>query len=420
MVSYYQAKVFYAWHIKLKAIIRAKGQEMSRLDITIPEGTRDRLFAEADIYQRLVERFTGIYEKSGFLRVETPTIENYDLIATVNSSIKQENMYKLTDNTGKLMALRPDNTTPIARVAATKLKNAGLPQKLFYNQNIYRINGDYSGKRNEIFQSGIELIGAPGLKGDILCITTALEILKSLGLNYKLEIGHAGFFNSIVSSCGLTDDEDAELRKFVEAKRYVRFQGQQKSKFGEKIMKLPQLFGGEEIFDEAAEVAEGIPEAVSALEYVKKLYGLFVNAGYRDQIMIDLDIVPKFNYYTGVLFRGYIDKAGEPVLKGGRYDKLLSTFGFDVPATGFAINVCAAADALEKTGMMLDSKAPDVIVHFDENSFPDAAKRKKWYNEQGLICELSTFENINETYKYAKHMNIKKVENLTSDTEVSG
>lgn len=136
--------------------------------------------------------------------------------------------------------------------------------------------------------------------------------------------------------------------------------------------------------------------------------------------MIDLDIVPKFNYYTGVLFRGYIDKAGEPVLKGGRYDKLLSTFGFDVPATGFAINVCAAADALEKTGMMLDSKAPDVIVHFDENSFPDAAKRKKWYNEQGLICELSTFENINETYKYAKHMNIKKVENLTSDTEVSG
>ena len=394
-----------------------KEQNMSRLDITIPEGTRDRLFAEADLYQRLIQRFTGIYEQSGFLRVETPTIENYDLIATVNSSIKQENMYKLTDNTGKLMALRPDNTTPIARVAATKLHNAGLPQKLFYNQNIYRINGDYSGKRNEILQSGIELIGAPGIKGDILCITTALEILKSLGLNYKLEIGHAGFFNSIINSYGLTDEEDAELRKFVEAKRYVKFQRKQDSKFDEKLMKLPQLFGGAEIFEEAAEVADGIPEAEEALEYVKKLYGLFIEAGYRDQIMIDLDIVPNFSYYTGVLFRGYIDNAGEPVLKGGRYDKLLSTFGLDVPATGFAINVCAAADALEKTGRMLDSKMPDVIIHYDEKNFSDAVNRKKWYNEQGLICELSTFDDIEETNKYAKRMNIKKVENLTSGME---
>ena len=390
---------------------------MIRLDITIPEGTRDRLFAEADLYQRIVERFTNIYEKSGFLRVETPTIENYDLIAAVNSSIRQENMYKLTDNTGKLMALRPDNTTPIARVTATKLKSAGLPQKLFYNQNIYRINGDYSGKRNEILQSGIELIGTSGIKGDILCITTAFEALKSLGLNYKLEIGHAGFFNSIVKSLGLTDDEDAELRNFVEVKRYVRNQSQENSKFGERLMKLPQLFGGAEIFDQAAEVADGIPEAVEALEYVKKLYGLLEKAGYSDKIMIDLGIVPKFDYYTGVLFRGYIDKSGEAVLKGGRYDKLLATFGFDVPATGFAINVCAVADALEKAGMMLDSKAPDVIVHYDEIHFVDALNRKKWYNEQGLICELSIFDNLEMTYNYAKMMNIKKVENLTSTAE---
>lgn len=386
---------------------------MGKLDITIPEGTRDLLFAEADLYQRLTQRFTAIYEQSGFSRVETPTIENYDLISTVNSSIKQENMYKLTDNTGKLMALRPDNTTPIARVAATKLRNAGLPQKLFYNQKIYRINGDYSGKRNEILQSGIELIGAPGLKADILCIMTALEALKSLGLKYKLEIGHAGFFNSIINSVGLNDEDNAELRKTVEEKRFVRFEKQ--SECEDRIRKLPQLFGGAEIFEKAYETAEGIPEAEKSLEYVKTLYNLLADAGYSEQIMIDLDIVPKLDYYTGILFRGYIDNAGEPVLNGGRYDKLLSTFGYDAPATGFAINVCAVADALQKNRMMLDSKTPDVIVHFDENNFREAIGRKKWYNEQGLICELSTFDDIAETNKYAKAMNIKKVENLTSN-----
>ena len=390
---------------------------MNKLDITIPEGTRDLLFAEAELYRRLEQKFTEIYKQSGFSRVDTPTIENYDLIATVNSSIKQENMYKLTDNTGRLMALRPDNTTPMARVVATKLQNAGLPQKLYYNQNIYRINGDYSGKRNQILQSGIELIGAPGLKGDLLCIMTALESLKSLGLKYKLEIGHAGFFNSIIDSYGLSDEKDAELRKIVDAKRYVKYQSGNSGEFDDRIRKLPQLFGGAEIFDKAHEVSAGISEAENALKYVEKLYKILVDAGYGEYIMLDLDIVPKFDYYTGVLFRGYIDQAGEPVLKGGRYDKLLSTFGYDVPATGFAINLCAAADALMKSGMMLDPRPTDVIVHYDENSFEKAVSRKKWYNEQGLICELSVFDSIEKTNNYAKRMNIKKVEIINSEME---
>ena len=389
---------------------------MNKPDITIPEGTRDLLFAEADLYKRLEQKFTKIFEQSGFSRVETPTIENYDLISTVNRSIRQENMYKMTDNTGKLMALRPDNTTPIARVVATKLQNAGLPQKLFYNQKIYRINSDYSGKRNEILQSGIELIGAPGLKADLLCITTALEALKSLGLKYKLEIGHAGFFNSLINSYGLSDEGDEKLRGYVETKRYVKDQGKSSALPDAKLRKLPQLFGGAEIFSEARQVADGNKEATEALDYVEKLYDLLVNAGYEEYIMIDLDIVPKFDYYTGVLFRGYVDKAGEPILKGGRYDKLLATFGYDVPATGFAVNVCAAADALIKTGMLLDVRPADVIIYYDENSFKKAIDRKKWYNDQGLTCELSTFDNIGKTKEYAKRMNINKVENLTSET----
>ncbi len=306
---------------------------MKKLDITIPEGTRDLIFAEADLQNRLATKFTDIYKSSGFCRVETPAIENYDLISTVNSSIKQENMYKLTDNTGKLMALRPDNTTPMARVAATKLYNSGKLQKLYYNQKIYRINGDYSGKRNEILQSGIELIGAPGLKGDLLCIMTALEIMKSLGLEYKLEIGHAGFFNSIVESYNLNDEEDAELRRYVEEKRYVRYQKNADSKFDDRLRKLPQLFGGAEIFAEAREIANGIAEAEAALDYVERLYNMLISAGYGEYIMLDLDIVPKFDYYTGVLFRGYIANAGEPVLKGGRYDRLLATFGRDLTDT---------------------------------------------------------------------------------------
>lgn len=391
---------------------------MYKLNKTIPEGTRDLLYAEVQLYDRITDSLTKIYELSGFKKIQTPVVENYDLIATVNPSVEQENLYKLTDNTGRLLAIRPDNTTPIARVAATKLRNETLPQKLYYNQNIYRINGDYSGKRNEILQSGIELIGAVGLKADLLCIITALEALKSLNLKCKLEIGHVGFFNALLNELNLDEDEALMVRNFVESKNFVSLNMYEKNLQIEKIRRLPLLFGNDEVLLEAYRLAGENKEAVEALDYVKKLYQLLVDAGYGEYIMIDMGIVHKFDYYTGAVFRGYIENAGEPVLKGGRYDRLLANFEYDVPATGFAINVCAVADAFIKTSSLPELHKSDAIVHYDEKTFGAAIKVKKMYSEKNMICELSAFESREETYKYAAETNIPEVIDLTAEGAV--
>ncbi|MBO5220136.1 MAG: ATP phosphoribosyltransferase regulatory subunit, partial [Clostridia bacterium] len=359
---------------------------MSKLNKNIPEGTRDLLYSEADLYEKVTSDFTKIYESAGFGRVVTPAIENYDLIAAINRSIQQENLYKLTDNTGHLLVIRPDNTTPIARVAATKLKNAVLPQKLYYNQSIYRINSENSGKRNEILQSGIELVGAGGLKSDLLCIMTALETLKCLNLNLKLEIGHVCYFNALLSELNLSEDEAITVRSFVEAKNFVSLNMFDKNLQNEKIRKLPLLYGNEEVFAEAEKLAEGNADAIAALDYVRALYDLLVSAGYGDDIMIDMGIVHKFDYYTGLVFRGYIDNAGEPVLKGGRYDKLLDSFDFDTPATGFAINVCAVVDSLIKAGNLPAMRHADAIVHCDDATVAAAINVRNSYLERGLLC----------------------------------
>ena len=131
-----------------------------KFNMTIPEGTRDHLYGEAELYENLTRRFGAIYEAAGCKRISTPAIENYDMFAAVNRSLKEEGVYKLTENTGRLLVLRPDNTTPIARVVATKLKGEPLPLKLYYSQPIYRINSDFSGMRSEVVQSGIEMVGA--------------------------------------------------------------------------------------------------------------------------------------------------------------------------------------------------------------------------------------------------------------------
>ncbi len=388
---------------------------MKKLNKTIPEGTRDLLYSEANLYESIASSFGKIFEGAGFSKICTPTVENYELFTAVNPSLKEESLYKLTDNTGKLLVIRPDNTTPIARVVATKLKNSGLPLKLYYTQNIYRINSDYSGMRNEVMQSGIELIGASGLKSDLLCIITALETLKSIGKKFKLEIGHVGYFNAIISKMGLSEDEAMTYRAFVESKNFVSLNMFNKNLQNDVIRKLPMLYGTSEVFYEAKELAGNNTDAISALNYVKTLYDLLSNAGYGEYITVDMSMVHKFDYYTGVVLRGYIDGAGEPVLKGGRYDSLLSGFDYDVPATGFAINVCAVADALIKAGKLPNERKTDAVVFYREDKLSEAVKVMNEYNQKGLICELSVYDTIEETLKYARTNGIDNVINLEAE-----
>jgi len=380
----------------------------------IPDGTRDIIYGEATLYTEIFDKFSEVYENAGFKQIITPAIEYYDVFDYAGQSIKQEEMYKLTDNNGRLIVLRADNTTPAARVAATRLRNNGLPQKLYYNQNVYRITGDYSGKRNEIFQSGVEIIGCNGIKNDLICIMTAIDTLKALNIKFKIEIGHVGYFNALMNELQISDDDAELIRLYVNNKNAVSLNVMNKIKDYDRIRRIPFLFGGEEVFAESEKLAGDNEEALQALNYVRELYELLTAAGYGDNIMIDMGIVHQIDYYTGVVFGGYIEGAGEPVLTGGRYDNLINNFDYNVPATGFAINVCLVADAMKNN--IGDAKSNEYIIHFTSDNINEAVK----FHQAHSNSEYSGFDCYDETVNYAKLNNIKYIVNITdSGTEVN-
>ncbi len=362
----------------------------------IPQGTRDILFGEASLYSDITERFSDVFKNSGFRQVRTPNIEFYDVFAC-DQSLKQESMYKLSDMSGRLIALRADNTTPMARVAVTKLKSCGLPVKLFYNQNTYRINSGWSGRRNEILQNGVEIIGSTGIKSDLICILTAIYALETLGIDYKIEIGNVGYYNAMIKQLGLNEEETQLVRRYVEQKNLGKVQG-----YG-KIGRIPLLYGGKEVFAEANELASGVNDALASLDYVRHLYDLLDKAGYSHRIIIDMGIVHDIDYYTGMVFRGYLEGAGEPVLTGGRYDNLLRMFGEDIPATGFAINIGIAADTIIKMRGIPDEKVPEYIIYFNEDDILSA----ELFCKNNGSCEYSCHASFEETAAYAKIRKIK-------------
>ncbi len=357
----------------------------------VPLGTRDIMFKEAKLFRSLENKLTALYESKGFSEIMTPGIEYYDVF-DAGSTLAQQQMYKLTSPDGRLLVLRADNTTPIARVAATKF-DCVTPVKLFYHQKVYRLSEGYKGRKSEIAQSGVEILGASGIHADLICLLTAIDTLSAFGDDFKLEIGHVGFYNALISELSLDAEQADKLRRLVETKDANKISGY------DKIKKIPFLFGGEEVLAQAEKIAGGNTEAQNALVYLKKLYAALSVAGYKDKIVIDLGIVHTFDYYTGVVFKGYMAGAGEPVLTGGRYDTLISKFDKDIPATGFGVNMSEVADTLLREGKDTnDNKTEKELVYFDAVSIKAASD----YVKETDGAELSALATKRQSMDYAE------------------
>lgn len=312
----------------------------------VPDGTRDLIFEEATAQWELEKELLQLYARLGFRPICTPTLEYCNVFDHDRQCIPQEDIYQFTDRSGRLVALRPDNTSPIARVASSKLRGADLPLKICYSQNVYRAGDAYHARRSEILQSGVEILGGETQAEDLCCLFTALLAMAACGGDYKIEIGHASFFETLLFDEELSEEERSDLKNYIAAKNSSGFSfslNAVASKAVELAAVLPRLCGSTDVLPRAKKLAAGNERALALLSYLESIYQAFSDAGFGDRIIIDLGIVQNIDYYTGLIFKGYLEGVGEEVLSGGRYDNLLKSFGYPLPACGFALNLSAAA-----------------------------------------------------------------------------
>lgn len=384
---------------------------MNRYDLITPEGTSDLLFEDCAMRRSLEEKLSGIFKSKGYCEIVTPGLEFFDVFNLNSRYFPQESMYKLSDNKGRLLVVRPDSTMPIARVAATRLRDAKLPLRLYYRQNVYRNKPVMRGRSDEIHQMGIELIGSDSKRADLEVISSAIEVLASFeNDDFRFELGDIGFFRELVNKLDADNAAKEEIRSLIEVKNYPALNDLLDSignnEITNALKQLPRLFGGEEVFDKAAELYddEKIRGVISEL---RGLYNSLIELGYGGKITIDLGIVNKLDYYTGVVMKGYLQGYGDAVLSGGRYNKLLAEFGYDVPATGFAVNVDAAAKVM-KQSHIYSAPVPDIIVYGSDGFVMEAIKYANGLRGKGLIVENSVFDSYDRTKEYAVEKGIAK------------
>lgn len=374
-----------------------------------PEGVRDILFEECRGHREVQRRLIWAFSLRGYREVMTPGLEYYDVFSLPGAALPQREMYKTTDNRGRLVVFRPDSTLPIARMAASRLQGQRKPLRLYYNQTIYRNRPDLSGRSDECAQMGVELMGVGGLGADLEVVSLAAQALEACAPGFRIELGHAGLFRVLADKLPMSEGQKEELRGTIEAKNYAALEelleplGSDPA--AEAIRRLPRLFGGEEALEEAGAFCTG--EAGEMLAYLRGVYGALCKLGLGERLMVDLGLVQRNDYYTGIVFSAYAPDHGAALLMGGRYDALCEKFGDPMPAVGFAVDVDACALLL--SGKMDKEPVPAVLIHGEPGFEAEAESAVSVMTRQGRLCELSLCETRQQAERYAKDMGIPRL-----------
>lgn len=370
---------------------------MKQHTIHTPIGTKDYLFDECRSMRFVQKRLSDLFLRRGFSEVICPTFEYYDVVLEQENPLPEELLFKMSECTGRLMVLRPDITTPIARIAATKMPEDAFPARLFYMQKSYRAGMPGSGHSTEVMQGGVELLGCGGINADIETIVMAVDALRACtDRKIHIEIGDAGFFKNLAAELHMDDVKFEQMRSMIENKNFAGL-NDMLEEYGDTAAKralcrLSRLFGGEEVLDIAQEYEKN-SNATKDLEYLRSLYCGLREAGVADCVSIDLGLVHQIDYYTGVIIRGYVEGIGKPVLSGGRYDKLTGAFGREMPAIGFAIDIDAVASQVK----VRENKASTILY-----VAPGAIRFAFDYMDENEGCSLSPERSLERTLERAK------------------
>lgn len=376
-----------------------------------PEGTKDYLFKECTAVNYISKKIEKVFINHQFHQVITPGLEFYDLFSEDSSGIAQESMFKTTDNSGRIVVVRPDSTLPIARMVTTRLQNEVFPVRLYYNQPVYRNNPGLTGRPNEIIQLGVELIGSSGKRADIEVITTAVESLSAVSDNFRLEIGHSMVFNALSDELEAPNSQKELIKTYIENKNYSALNDcldkLEQNETVSAIRKLPSLFGGEEVFEKAEQFIKS-EKALEAIAYLKSLYQMLLSLNLDDKLSLDLGLVQRNEYYSGIVFSGYILGYGDAVLSGGRYDKIFDNTDTPMGAAGFAISINHIA---EKARYKSRSNIPEVLVFAEtDESIMKAVEYTKRLVKDGVKAQFSDLSDEKEAREFAEKLGIKKIE----------
>jgi ATP phosphoribosyltransferase regulatory subunit len=305
----------------------------------IPQGVQCYFGEEVERRRRVEAILAAILKAWGFQEIILPFFDYLEAFSYGLGSELGDRAYRFLDRDGSLLALRPDLTTLVAKTVATRMTAQPLPIKLFYSGEVFRHERAGAGKQKEYYQIGLESMGIGRTWADIEVLLMAIDCLRRIGVvDFKIALGHVGFFHGIVDRLGLSAEKGSALRDAVDRKdsAWIAEEAVSLDLTPEKrafLIDLPNFAGGADVLERALAVVSN-DRSRRALGELSEIHGVLKALGLDSLFTFDLSEVRGLDYYTGIVFKIYGRPDGRELGAGGRYDGLLGKFGWDLPAVG--------------------------------------------------------------------------------------
>jgi ATP phosphoribosyltransferase regulatory subunit len=293
--------------------------------------------ARRAIERLVMETFAGW----SYSEIILPIFDYADLFALGMGKEQAEMTYRFTGRDGRLLALRPEMTSLVARTVATRFRERERPIRLSYSGEVFRWDEPRGGRQYEFHQLGLEHVGSRQLEADTEVLVVAIEALRRIGLEgFTITLSHVDFFNGIAGRLALGDDERRRMRELVDRKETERLDAFLEPYAGEAdrraFCRLTALAGKSSVIAEARGLVTN-PLSAAALDDLARVYRIAEEIGIDSHIDVDLGDVGGLDYYTGLTFKIYAPGLGTALGRGGRYDQLLAKFDCAEPAVGFSL-----------------------------------------------------------------------------------
>ncbi len=371
-------------------------------------GMRDLIGEEAQAFTYIIGKARETARLYGYKEVITPVVEPLELLSAKSGEEIRQRMFIFKDLGERQVALRPEFTASIARLATTTLKNEPKPLRLFSVGSVYRYDEPQRGRYREFWQSNFELMGSAKPEADAEIVLLTNSLMQALGLQgYAFKIGNIGVIRGILSQDGVDEKTQNAVLQRMDKKEYDKAVELVESEKCRSMLEGLIEIKGRDWQDTVGQIKSYVAsyeKAKAAAENLAETLKL-VTEGTSLSLTVEPAFARGLEYYTGMIFEVYIPELEIALGGGGRYDKLIETFGGDsTPAVGVAhgIDRIALALQMQKTNLAAEKTKRVVVVPITEALKPEALKLAQQLRAAGLAVEFEVMGR-----KMARHWRMR-------------
>jgi len=357
-------------------------------------GMRDLLAEEAATLNFVICKARETARVYGYKEVITPVVEPCELLSAKSGEEIRQRMFIFKDLGDRAVALRPEFTASIARLATTALKTAPKPLRVFSVGSVYRYDEPQRGRYREFWQSNFELMGSSNPEADAEAILLTNSVIKATGLQgYAFKIGHIGVIRGILNQENVDDKVQNSVLQRMDKKEYDEaFKLLEQEKCRTALQGLLELKGGTpfETAEKIRNYVAGYAEAEAAADNLMEILQLVTASGCPVKA-VESAFARGLEYYTGMIFEVNVPELDIALGGGGRYDRLIEVFGGEpTPAVGVAHGLDRIALALQtqKTALPTGREKTAVVIPVKPELKAEALKISQMLRAAGVSVEF--------------------------------